>query len=61
MIQNVTSTALDEERHVRYVSKESPGMFHIRKADSTVSIYFFLFFSNFQIFILYGGGAGEDS
>ena len=44
LIQNINSTALDEERHGSYMSKESPGMFHIRKADNTISIYFFLFF-----------------
>ena len=48
-MQNINSTALDEERHGNHMSKESPGVFHIREADNTISIYFFFFFklSNF--------------
>ena len=47
-MQNINSTALDEERHGNHTSKESSGVFHIRKADNTISIYFFFFkLSNF--------------
>ena len=48
LMQNINSTALDEERHGNHTSKESSGVFHIRKADNTISIYFFFFkLSNF--------------
>ena len=54
LMQNINSTALDEERHGNHMSKESPGVFHIRKADSTISIYCFFFFQTFKFLFCIG-------
>ena len=51
-MQNINSTALDEERHGNHMSKESPGVFHIREADNT--IYFFFFFQTFKFLFCIG-------